>query len=96
MRGSAESGVVIVARSNKYCFKDPKAAACSGPQAKSLAPCSIFRNGRLCLVDREINLFSTASLPVNRWMSWVDYGGAMSIIACILLGFALMSLCDTR
>jgi hypothetical protein len=34
-----------------------------------------------------MNLFSAASLPVSRWMSFVDFGGAMSMIAWILLGF---------
>jgi hypothetical protein len=28
-------------------FGDSKAAACSGPQAKSFAPCSVLRKGRL-------------------------------------------------
>jgi hypothetical protein len=32
-------------------------------------------------MDLEINMFSAASLHVNRWMSLVDYGGAMSMIA---------------
>jgi hypothetical protein len=41
------SGLVSVARSDKYCFKDSKVAACSMPHAKSLAPCSVFRDGRL-------------------------------------------------
>jgi hypothetical protein len=63
---------------------------------KSLAPRSVFRKGWLRSVDREINLFSAASLPVSRWMSLVDCGGAISIIAYILLGFASIPLCDTR
>jgi hypothetical protein len=63
---------------------------------ESLAPRIVFRKGRLRSADREMNMFSAVSLPVNRWMSLVDYGGAMSIIACILLGFSLIPLCDTR
>jgi hypothetical protein len=45
---------------------------------------------RLRSAGREINMFSAATHPVNRWMSLVDCGGAISIIARILLGFALM------
>jgi hypothetical protein len=35
-----------------------------------------------------MNLFSAANLPVSRCMSFVDCGGAMSMIAWILLGLA--------
>jgi hypothetical protein len=87
------SRLVSVAKSDKYCFKDAKAATCSGPQVKSLALCSVFRNGRLRSAD---HLFSVATHHVNCWMSLVDCGGAMSIIARIFLGFASMPLCDTR
>jgi hypothetical protein len=45
-RGSAGSGLVNVARSYRYCFRDSKATACSGPQAKSLVPRNVFRRGR--------------------------------------------------
>jgi hypothetical protein len=31
-RGSSGSGLVNVARSDKYCFRDSKAAACFGPK----------------------------------------------------------------
>jgi hypothetical protein len=55
--------------------------ACSGPQVESLAARNVLRNGRLCLADREINMFSAANLPVSHWMSLVDCGGAMSMIA---------------
>jgi hypothetical protein len=47
------SGLVSVARSDKYWFKDSKAAACSVPHAKSLAPRSVFRDGRLRLADHN-------------------------------------------
>jgi hypothetical protein len=80
-RGSSRSGLVNVARSNRYCFRYSKAAACSRPQEKSLALRNVLRNGRLRSMDLEINMFSAASLHVNRWMSLVDYGGAMSMIA---------------
>jgi hypothetical protein len=60
---------------------DIKAAACSGPQVKSLAPCNVFRKGRLCSADREMNLFNAASFPISRWMFFADCGGAMSMIA---------------
>jgi hypothetical protein len=36
-RGSKGSGLVRVAKSDKCCLSDSKAAACSGPQAKSFA-----------------------------------------------------------
>jgi hypothetical protein len=80
-RGNPGSRLVNVARSDIYCFRDSKAMACSRPQEKSLAPRNILKNRRLRSVDREINLFSAANLPVSRWMSLVDYGGAMSMIA---------------
>jgi hypothetical protein len=80
-RGSSGSALVNVARSDRYCFRDSKATACSEPQAKSLASRNVLRNGRLHSADHEINLFSAASLPVSRWMSLVDCGGAMSVIA---------------
>jgi hypothetical protein len=80
-RGSPGSGLVNVARSDRYFFKDSKAVACSRPQAKSLAPCNVLRYGRLHSADREINRFSAANLLVSRWMSLVDCGGAMSMIA---------------
>jgi hypothetical protein len=41
-------------------------------------------------------MFSAASLPVSRRMSFVDCGGTMSMIAWILLGFGSIPLCDTR
>jgi hypothetical protein len=80
-RGSSGSVLVNVARSDRYCFRDSKVVACSGPQAKYLAPRNVLRNGRLRSVDHGINLFSVANLPVSRWMSLVDCGGAMSMIA---------------
>ena len=80
-RGSAGSGLVNVARSDRYCFRDLKAAACSVPQTKSFASRNVLRKGRLHSADLEINLFSAANLPVNRWMSLVDCGGAISMMA---------------
>ena len=80
-RGSAGSRLVKVARSDRYYLRDSKAAACSGPQTKSFMPRNVLRNGRLRSTDLEINLFSAAYLPVSRWMSLVDCGGAMSMIA---------------
>jgi hypothetical protein len=80
-RGSAGSGLVNVARSDRYCFRDSKAVACSGPQAKSLEPCKVLRKGRLRSMDLKINLFNAANLPINRWMSLVDCGSAMSMMA---------------
>jgi hypothetical protein len=95
-RGSAGSGLVRVARSDRCCLRDSKAAACSGPQTKSFVPHNVFRNGRLCSADLEMNLFSAASLPVSRWMSLMNCGGAMSMIAWILVGLASIPRCDTK
>jgi hypothetical protein len=47
-------------------------------------------------MDLEMNLFRAASLPVSRWMSLVDCGGAMSMIAWILVGLASIPQCDTK
>jgi hypothetical protein len=80
-RGSSKSGLVNVARLDIYFFRDSKAATCSGPQEKSLALRNVLRNGRLRSADLEINLFSAANLPVSRWMSLVDCGCVMSMIA---------------
>jgi hypothetical protein len=65
-KGSEGSGLVRVARSDKCCLSYSKAAACSGPQAKSFAPRSVLRKGRLRSADFEMNLFKAAKLPVNR------------------------------
>jgi hypothetical protein len=62
-------------------FKDSKAAACSRPQVKSVAPRNILRKGRLHSSNREMNLFSATNLPISRCMPFVDCGGAMSMIA---------------
>jgi hypothetical protein len=80
-RGSAGPGLVNVARSDRYCFRDSKEVACSGPHTKSFASRNVLRKGRLRSADLEINMFSAASLPVNRWMSLVDCGGAISMMA---------------
>jgi hypothetical protein len=70
-----------MAKSDRCCLSDAKAAACSSPHANSFAPCSVLRNGRLRSADLEMNLFRAANLPVTRWTSLVDYGGVMLIIA---------------
>jgi hypothetical protein len=64
-RGDVGSRFVKVVSSDNYCFSDSKAAACSRPQTKSLAPRSVLRKGRLRSVDREMNLFNATSLPVS-------------------------------
>ena len=53
----------------------------SRPQTKSFVSRNVLRNGRFRSTDLEINLLSAASLYINRWMSLVDCGGAMSMIA---------------
>jgi hypothetical protein len=78
------------------CLSDSKAAACSGPQAKSFTPCNVLRKGRLRSVDLEMNLFRAANLLVSRWTSLVDCEGAMLMIAWILIGLASIPRCDTR
>jgi hypothetical protein len=70
-----------MAKSDKCCLSDAKVAACSGPHAKSFAPCSVLRKGGLRSADLEMNLFRAANLPVRRWTSLVDCGGVMLIIA---------------
>jgi hypothetical protein len=91
-RDEAESGVVNVVSSDKYFFNDLKAAACSGPQAKSLALHSVLMKGRLRSANREMNLFNAASLPVILWTSQVDCVWVMSIMAYILAGIPSMPL----
>jgi hypothetical protein len=85
-RGDTGSRLVKVASLDNYCFSDSKVVACSGPQAKSLASRSVFRKGRLCSTDHEMNLFNVVSLPVSLWTSRVGCGGAMFIMVCILPG----------
>ena len=85
-----------MASSDKYCFSEAKAAACSGPQAKSFAPRSVLRKGRLRSADLEMNLLRATNLPVRRWTSLADYGGDMSTMAWILVGLASMPRRDTR
>jgi hypothetical protein len=72
---------VRVAKSDRCCLSDAKDAACSGPHAKSFAPRSVLRKGRLYSADLEMNLFRAANLPVRRWTYLVDYGGVMLTIA---------------
>jgi hypothetical protein len=95
-KGSEGSGLAWVARLDKCCLSDSKAAACSGPQAKSLALRSVLRKGRLRSADFEMNLFKAANLPVSRWTSLADYGGVMLMIAWIFVGLASIPLCDSR
>jgi hypothetical protein len=72
---------VRIAKSDRCCLSDMKAAACSSPHAKSFAPRSVLRKGRLRSVDLEMNLFRAANLPVRHWTSLVDCGGVMLMIA---------------
>jgi hypothetical protein len=69
---------VVTAR---YYFNEAKAAACSGPQAKSFAPRSVLRKGRLRSADLEMNLLRAANMPVRRWTSLADCGGVMFMMA---------------
>jgi hypothetical protein len=75
------SGLVRIAKSDRCCLSDAKAAAYSGPHAKSFAPRSVLRKGRLRSADLEMNLLTVANMPVRRWTSLVDYGGVMLMIA---------------
>jgi hypothetical protein len=77
-------------------LSDSKAAACSGPQAKSFAPRNVLRKGRLCSTDFEMNLFKAANLQVSHWTSLVDCGGVMLMIALIFVELASIPLYDTR
>jgi hypothetical protein len=95
-RGSEGLGLVRIANSVRYCFNEAKAAACSCPHAKSFAPRSVLRKGRLRSADLEMNLLRTASLPVSRWTSLADCGGVMLMMAWILVGLASIPRCDTR
>jgi hypothetical protein len=70
-----------MANSDRYCFNEAKAAACSGPQAKSFAPRRVLRKGRLHSADLEMNLLRAANLPVRRWTSLADCGGVMLMMA---------------
>jgi hypothetical protein len=74
-RGNEGSGLARVAKSDRCCLSDSKAAACSSPQAKSFAPHNVLRKGRLCSADLEMNLFRVANLPVSRWTSLADCEG---------------------
>jgi hypothetical protein len=64
--GNEGSELVRMAKSDRCCLSDAKAAACSGPHAKSFAPCSVLRKGRLRSVDLEMNLFRAVNLSVRR------------------------------
>jgi hypothetical protein len=80
-KGSEGSGLARVARLDKCCLRNSKAAACSGPQANYFASRSVLRKGRLRSADFEMNLFKAANLPVSRWTSQADCGGVMLMIA---------------
>jgi hypothetical protein len=95
-RGSKGLGLVRVANSDRCCFSDAKATACSGPHAKSFAPRSVLRKGRLHSVDLEMNLLRAANLPVRRWMSLADCRGVMLMMASILVELASIPRCYTR
>jgi hypothetical protein len=95
-RGSEGSGIARVAKSDRCCLSDSKAAACSGPQAKSFAPHNVLRKGRLRSADLEMNLFKAANLDVSRWTSLADCEGVMLMIAWILVGLDSIPRCDTR
>jgi hypothetical protein len=95
-RGNEGSWLVRVAKSDRCCLSDLKAITCSGPHAKSFAPHNVLRKGRLRSTDLEMNLFRAANLPVSRWTSLVDCGGAMLMITWILVGLASIPRCDTR
>jgi hypothetical protein len=72
---------VRIANSDRCCLSDVKVAAYSGPHAKSFAPCSVLRKGRLRSADLEMNLFRAANLSVRCWTSLANYRGVMLIIA---------------
>jgi hypothetical protein len=71
----------MISNSDRCCLCVAKATACSGPHAKSFAPRSVLRKGRLRSADLEMNLLRVANLPVRRWTSLVDCGGVMLMIA---------------
>lgn len=79
--GEAGSKLTRVVSSDKYAFNDSKVATYLGPQVKSFVSRSVRRKGRLRSVDREMNLFSVASLPDIFCTSLADFGGFMSSIA---------------
>jgi hypothetical protein len=54
-----------MARSDMYDLIFSNATTCSGPQAKSLAPRKVFRNGRPRSTNLEMNLFKDAMHHVN-------------------------------
>jgi hypothetical protein len=68
-------GLIRIANSDRCYFSEAKAAACSGPHAKSFAPRSVFRKGRLRSADLEMNLLRAANVPVSRSTSLADSGG---------------------
>jgi hypothetical protein len=57
---------------------------------------STSKNGMFLSVDLEMNLFNYASLPVNLWAPFRDFGGSIRSMASILLGLASMPFVDTK
>ena len=94
--GEAGSRLTRVVSSDKYAFNDSKVVAYLGPQVKSFVSRSVRRNDKLRSADREMNLFSAASLPDSFCTSLADFGGFMSSIASIFYGFASIPRCDMR
>jgi hypothetical protein len=80
-----EDGVRVVS-SIKYCFSSSKAFCRVGPHRKTLADFKTSKNGKFLSVDLEMNLFNDASLPVNLWAPFLDFGVSIQSIASILLG----------
>jgi hypothetical protein len=88
-------GLDNVARFVRYDLRTSNVFACSGPDAKFLGPHNTFKNGRLRSADFKMNLFRAAMRHVSFWTSFTIFGGCISAIALILLGFASMPFLDT-
>jgi hypothetical protein len=69
-----------MAKSDRCCLRDVKAATCSGPHVKSFAPCSVLRKGILRSADLEMNLFRAVNLPVRRLKGKCAVGPFLSIL----------------
>jgi hypothetical protein len=66
------------------------------PEAKSLAPHKIFRKGRLCSADFEMNLLRAVMHPASFWISLIICGGCIFVIALILSGLASIPFFNMR
>jgi hypothetical protein len=65
-KSAPDVGKTNVFGCSRYFFISSNACCYEGPQTKSLLdPLSALNIGRLRSADFEINLFKTASLPVN-------------------------------